>query len=127
MLRPDQVMKVIEGMLEGGEDRRDTIVAKVALALDMNVFELQRLAADKAVSLALAAMRDEDGNRIAFPGRNENGERVVIHTTYTTDARAMHQAGVRLQRVGENMIKAGTRLQVRAMQLGLFDTDAEVA
>lgn len=121
MLRPDEVMDVVERLLDQGVDSRERIVEAVALAVDMDEFQLRRLAADKAVSLALAAMRDENGDRVAFPSRNEDGERVIVHVAYTRDAWAMHRAGLHLVKVGQSMVRSGERLQARAVQLGLFD------
>lgn len=127
MLRPDEVMKVIERLLEDGEDRRDEIVGAVAESVKMDEAELRLMAADKAVSLALAAMRDGDGDRLAYPSRDAEGNRTVVHVNYTKDAWAMHRAGVHLEKVGKSMIRSGKRLQERAVQLGLWDEEGRVA
>lgn len=124
MLRPDAAMEIIERLLADGVDRRDDIIDAVAEEISESASTLRRLAADKVVSLALASMRDVDGNRLAFPSRNSDGKRVVVHVNYTTDARAMYEAGDRLEHVGKSMVTAGQRLKARAIQLGLFGNAA---
>lgn len=123
MLAPAEVQPIMERMIEDGEDRREKIVEAVAREVEMDMQSLRRLAADKGVSLALAAMRDEDGERLAYPSRNEDGVRTVVHVELTKDPRALHRAGVRMEKRGEKMAKSGRRLQERAIQLGLFDDD----
>lgn len=124
MLRPDEVMELIENLLASGVDRRDEIVAAVAQEVDLDNCTLRRMAADKAVSLCLAAMRDDNGDRLAFPSRDDEGNRVVVHVNYTHDATAMHRAGVHMENVGKSMVRSGKKLQDRAVQLGLFDAEA---
>jgi hypothetical protein len=112
-------MAVIERLLEDGVDDRAEIVAAVGRELDIDVETLRRMAADKAVSLALASMRDGDGERLAFPSRDEDGNRTIVHVRFTKDAWAVHRAGVHLEKVGKSMVRSGQRLQERAVQLGL--------
>lgn len=121
MLRPDQAAEVIERVLQSGEDRREKIVDAVALLIDSDHDALKRLAADKLVSLALATMRDDSDERLAYPSRNEEGERTVVHMTHTRDPRALLRCGKRMQRQGKSIAAAGDRLVDRALQLDAFE------
>lgn len=126
-MRPDEVMEIIERLLEAGVSSRVEIVDEVCRTFEMDAAALRRLAADKAVSLALASMRDENGERLAFPSRDTEGNRIVVHIAYTKDAWAMHRAGVHLENVGKSMVRSGKRLQERAVQLGLWDGQESAA
>lgn len=122
MLRPDEVIPVIERLLESGEDRRDAIVSAVAKLVESNEHALKRMAADKAVSLALAAMRDDSDERLAYPSRNDEGERTVVHMRLTKDPRALIRCGKRMEKMGTKMARAGVRLQERGLQIDAFES-----
>jgi hypothetical protein len=113
-------MAVIERLLEDGVDDRAEIVTAVGREIDIDVETLRRMAAGQSGCRSRwPPMRDGDGERLAFPSRDEDGNRTIVHVRFTKDAWAVHRAGVHLEKVGKSMVRSGQRLQERAVQLGL--------
>lgn len=120
MSSPDSISSIVEEQLRAGETSRARIVEAVLPAVgSMDCDYLRRFYADSRVSLAVGSMRDENGERVAFPSRDQHGKRTVVHTEHTANPDVLMTAAFRLMKHGRNMIKAGRRLAEKADLLRL--------
>lgn len=119
MLPLAEVQGIMRRSLESGEahfeEIRDVIAAEIEDRADFR--SLCVMAADKVLSLAVAAERSEDGERLAFPDRDRDGERIIVHTRYTHDPMVLRRAGVRKIKRGRREIREGRGLIARAEQI----------
>jgi hypothetical protein len=120
MSAPESINKIVEQQLRQGETNRKRIVEAVLPACaDMDCDFLRRFYADHRVSLIVGTMRNDDGERVAFPSRDSHGRRTIVHTDYTKDPNALMSAAIRLMTHGRNMWRAGKRLAQKAEQIRL--------
>ena len=119
MLPVDRVRAIVHRALESGETHTEAIRDVVANEIEQeaNVRELCRTTADKLVSLVVATERDDVGDRMAFPSRDPEGERIIVHLKYTDDAGVLRYAGIRRVKQGKRRIEEGRRMIARADQL----------
>lgn len=119
MLPLEPIIARVDELLASGVTKRGDIVATISSEFedDVDHDELVRTYFDKRVALAITRLRDDDGERVAFPGRDEDGERVVIHMEHSADPTLMRASGERMRQAGKAMVRAGDRLIERAEQL----------
>jgi hypothetical protein len=119
MLPVAEVRQIMHAHLERGDfdfrEIRDEVAGRLAAVTEPSAAFL--VAADKLLSLAVATERDKDGERSAFPDRDTEGRRIIVHTDYTTDPNVLRKTGLRKISKGKREIKEGHQLVARAEQI----------
>src|SRR5690606_12685140 len=101
MLRLEDVSAVIDSLLSQGTDDYDRIVDAVfaRFAADVDAETAVRNLIRRRVSLAVSQLRDDSGERLAFPDRTPEGAHRIVHLGYTHDAEALVRISKRYDRI----------------------------
>ena len=125
MLQPDEVGALVVEMIQGGVDGRDEMVDALIRHVDLPINTLRRIVAKKWLSLALVTIRDDDGERLAFPARDDDGRPIVVHLDYSQNAGVMLELAHRKREHARREVREADRLEERAFQLDLFDNGSD--
>lgn len=115
---------IVENMLAEGESDRDVLIDAILPLVTDDVRALRWKHAKKRLSLIVSTLKNEHGDRVAFPGRDADGKAIVLHLSYSENARAMRDLAERKRLHARAELRDADRLEERAYQLDMFAQEA---
>lgn len=113
-MRISNVTETVEDLLEQGVSDREEILDVLVGQVDVDLATLKRKFADRRLSLSLLKIQDDDGERLAFPTRDSEGDKVIVHLDHNPDARLLLDIADRKERRAKRELHEARRLRDRA-------------
>lgn len=123
----EQIRDRAEALMAAGEFDREAILDEVVDMVEMDVEAMKRSLAKRRLSLAIATIRNDEGERMAFTARDSEGRPVFVHMEHSRDYKAMAALAMRKRRHAYRELHEADRLFERSHQLSLFERTEEDA